>query len=42
MDMLLDNINFGDDFEGIRNRLIIEMLYFTGMRVNELTGLEMQ
>jgi integrase/recombinase XerC len=39
MDMLLDNINFGDDFEGIRNRLIIEMLYFTGMRVNELTGL---
>jgi integrase/recombinase XerC len=40
MDMLLDNINFGDDFEGIRNRLIIEMLYFTGMRVNELTGLK--
>jgi len=40
MNMLLDNINFGDDFEGIRNRLIIEMLYFTGMRVNELTGLK--
>jgi integrase/recombinase XerC len=40
MDMLLDNINFGDDFEGIRNRLIIEMLYFTGMRVSELTGLK--
>jgi len=40
MDMLLDNINFGDNFEGIRNRLIIEMLYFTGMRVNELTGLK--
>jgi integrase/recombinase XerC len=39
MDMLLDHINFGNDFEGIRNRLIIEMLYFTGMRVNELTGL---
>ncbi|MBS1234170.1 MAG: integrase [Bacteroidetes bacterium] len=40
MDMLLDNINFGDNFEGIRNRLIIEMLYFTGMRVNELTQLK--
>jgi integrase/recombinase XerC len=40
MDMLLDNINFGEDFEGLRNRLIIEMLYFTGMRVNELTGLK--
>jgi integrase/recombinase XerC len=40
MHQLLDNISFGGDFEGIRNRLIIEMLYFTGMRVNELTGLK--
>ncbi|MBN1414703.1 MAG: tyrosine-type recombinase/integrase [Bacteroidales bacterium] len=40
MDRLLDDISFGDDFEGIRNRLIIEMLYFTGMRVSELTGLK--
>ena len=39
MNQLLDTISFGDDFEGIRNRLIMEMLYFTGMRVNELTGL---
>jgi integrase/recombinase XerC len=40
MHLLLDNISFGDDFEGIRNRLIVEMLYFTGMRVNELTGIK--
>jgi integrase/recombinase XerC len=36
---LLDNYNFGDDFNGIRNRTIIEMLYLTGMRRSELTGL---
>jgi integrase/recombinase XerC len=36
---LLDNFEFGDDFQGIRNRTIIEMLYLTGMRRAELTGL---
>jgi integrase/recombinase XerC len=36
---LLDNYSFGDDFAGIRNRTIIEMLYFTGMRRAELIGL---
>src|SRR5512140_2558689 len=36
---LLDNIDFGDDFNGVRNRMIIEMLYLTGMRRAELTGL---
>jgi integrase/recombinase XerC len=39
LDELLDNYNFGDDFNGIRNRTIIEMLYLTGMRRSELTGL---
>jgi len=39
LDELLDNYNFGDDFHGIRNRTIIEMLYLTGMRRAELTGL---
>ncbi|MCX6327893.1 MAG: tyrosine-type recombinase/integrase [Bacteroidia bacterium] len=39
LDKLLDNNNFGDDFEGIRNRTIIEMLYLTGMRKAELIGL---
>jgi integrase/recombinase XerC len=39
MNSLLDNFSFGDDFEGLRNRTIIEMLYLTGMRRSELTGL---
>jgi integrase/recombinase XerC len=39
LDSLLDNNNFGDDFNGIRNRTIIEMLYLTGMRRSELIGL---
>ncbi|MGD0583509.1 MAG: tyrosine-type recombinase/integrase [Bacteroidales bacterium] len=36
---LLDNYDFGNDFAGIRNRTIIEMLYLTGMRRAELVGL---
>lgn len=39
MKTLLDEYSFGDDFEGLRNRTIIEMLYLTGMRRSELTGL---
>ncbi|HUX55526.1 MAG TPA: tyrosine-type recombinase/integrase [Bacteroidales bacterium] len=39
LNKLLDDYNFGDDLAGIRNRTIIEMLYFTGMRRSELIGL---
>jgi len=39
LDKLLDDFSFGDDFAGIRNRTIIEMLYNTGMRRSELIGL---
>jgi integrase/recombinase XerC len=39
MNSLLDEFSFGDGFEGIRNRTIIEMLYLTGMRRSELIGL---
>ncbi len=39
MDRLLDDFEFGEDFSGIRNRLIIELLYMTGMRESELIGL---
>jgi integrase/recombinase XerC len=39
LDKLLDDHDFGDDFDGIRNRTIIEMLYLTGIRRAELTGL---
>ena len=37
---LLDKFDFGNDFKGIRNRTIIELLYLTGMRRAELTGLK--
>jgi integrase/recombinase XerC len=39
LNKLLDNYDFGNDFAGLRNRMIIEMLYLTGMRRSELTGL---
>ena len=39
MNELLDNHEFGDDFSGVRNRLIIELLYATGMRRAELIQL---
>jgi integrase/recombinase XerC len=39
MDLLLDDIKFENNFEGTRNKLIIEILYFTGMRLSELTQL---
>ena len=39
LDKLLDGSDFGDDFAGLRNRTIIEMLYLTGMRRAELIGL---
>ncbi len=36
---LLDSFEFGDDFVGRRNRMIIETLYGTGIRRAELIGL---
>ncbi len=41
MNALLDTIAFGDDLEGIRNKLIIELLYATGIRLSELINLEL-
>lgn len=40
MNTLLDEIEFGDNFKGIRNRLIIDLLYQTGIRLNELVNLK--
>jgi len=37
---LLDNQTFSDDHSGWRERLILELLYGTGMRLSELTGLK--
>jgi integrase/recombinase XerC len=37
---LLDDDSFGEGFDALRNRTIIEMLYMTGMRRSELIGLK--
>lgn len=37
---ILDSFEFEDNYEGIRNKLIIEMLYGTGIRLAELIGLK--
>ena len=39
LETLLDKKDFDEDFEGVRNRLIVEMLYDTGMRRSELVGI---
>lgn len=40
MDVLLDGGNFGSDFSGVRDHLIIDMFYQTGIRRAELIGLK--
>ncbi|MBW6478115.1 MAG: tyrosine-type recombinase/integrase [Bacteroidales bacterium] len=40
MQMLFDEIEFEEDFPGVRNRLILEMFYATGMRLAELISLK--
>ena len=39
IERLLDTYDFGEEFVGVLNRTIIEMLYLTGMRRSELIGL---
>jgi len=40
MSRTLDRVDFTNDFEGLRNQLILELLYGTGMRLAELIGLK--
>lgn len=40
MSLLFEEVDFGEGFPGIRNRLVLEMLYCTGMRRSELAGLK--
>jgi len=42
MDQLIDDTDYGDDFVGIRDHLLIDMLYSTGMRRAEAAGLRSQ
>jgi len=37
---LLDQIEFEDSFDGVRNKLVLELLYATGIRLSELIGLK--
>lgn len=37
----MDEQIFSNDFEGVRNKLIIEMLYQTGMRLSELQSIQL-
>ena len=39
--MVLDDLNFSNDFESIRNKLIIELFYSTGIRRIELVELKL-
>lgn len=39
MDHLIDDIDYGDDFNGVRDHLMIDLLYQTGMRRSEAAGL---
>jgi integrase/recombinase XerC len=39
MDILFDKIDFGEDFEGVRDKLIVGIFYMTGMRLSELVNL---
>jgi len=36
---LLQEVDFGEGFEGIRDRLVVELFYHTGMRLSEMMNL---
>ncbi len=40
IDLMFDQVDFGEGYPAIRNRLILEMLYSTGMRLAELVNLK--
>lgn len=42
VNMVLDDLNYENDFEGLRDKLIIELFYSTGIRRIELVELKLQ
>ncbi len=41
MSLLFEQVNFGEGYPGDRNRLVMEILYCTGMRRSELSNLQL-
>ncbi|MFQ5446416.1 MAG: tyrosine-type recombinase/integrase [Saprospiraceae bacterium] len=42
MSLLFERVDFGEGFAGARNRLVMEVLYCTGMRRSELVNLKIE
>ncbi|WP_162127309.1 tyrosine-type recombinase/integrase [Flavobacterium phycosphaerae] len=42
LDLVLNQINYTDDFDGIRDKLIVDLFYTTGIRRDELINLKIQ
>jgi len=42
LDLVLNQINYANDFDGIRDKLIVDLFYTTGIRREELIGLKIQ
>lgn len=40
MDLLIDEVDFGDGFRAVRDKLVVNMFYSTGIRRAELIGLK--
>lgn len=40
MDSIIDDVEFGNDFEGKRDRLLVDLIYSTGMRRSEASALK--
>lgn len=40
MDLLLDKVDFGEGFNNVRDKFIIQLLYFSGIRLSELINLK--
>jgi integrase/recombinase XerC len=40
MELLFEKLDFGNDYSGLRDRMILELFYFTGMRLSELVNLK--